>query len=187
MRRLANYAFWLWALLSLLLVASLMVTHTYALPTPATLTVQPTGRWQILHVLYGRCRCSQRILTHLLARKALPDAAERIVLVGGGQAVAEAARDAGYQVEALTAEQLLERYALSAVPALAVIAPTGATAYLGGYTERKQGQDVEDVAIYRRARAGGQASALPLFGCAVGEALRAQLDPLSLRSWVLGE
>jgi hypothetical protein len=191
LRRLSSYAFWLWALLSLLVVASLMVTHTYALPTPApsALEVEPDAqaRWQMLHVLYSRCRCSQRILAHLFARKAQPGVAERIVLVGASESLERQAHDAGYLVEVLTPEQLHERYALSAVPSFVVVAPDGRVAYLGGYTERKQGLEVEDLHIYERVRAGTRTSALPLFGCAVSEALRDQLDPLSLRSWVLGE
>jgi thioredoxin-related protein len=145
------------------------------------------GRWLLLHLLYARCRCSERILAHLTARKALPDAAERIVMVGADQALAQRARAAGYGVEQLSAEQLQQRYAFSAVPALAIVEPDGRIDYLGGYTERKQGPNVEDVLFYRRARAGARLAALPLFGCAVSQALRRQLDPLSLRSLVLGE
>jgi hypothetical protein len=189
LRRVSAYAFWLWAVVCLFLVASLMVTHTYALPAPAPqdLKVDAHGRWLVLHVLYSRCRCSQRILEHLFARKALPDAAERLVLVGADEGLERRARAAGFTVEVLTPEQLPQRYVLSAVPALAVISPESRVAYLGGYTERKQGPEIEDLKIYERVRAGTRMDALPLFGCAVSEALRDRLDPLSVRSLLLGE
>jgi hypothetical protein len=191
LRRLSSYAFWLWAVLSLSLVASLMVTHSYALPVPVPQQLKverdAQGRWLLLHVLYARCRCSQRVLDHLFARRALPDAAERIVLVGTHDELAQRGRAAGFSVEAVTPEQLVERYALSAVPALAVVAPSGRVEYLGGYTERKQGPELEDLHIYERVRAGTRMGALPLFGCAVSETLRSQLDPLSLRSLLLGD
>jgi hypothetical protein len=191
LRRLSSYAFWLWAMLSLALVASLMVTHTYALPTPAAQDLKverdSQGRWLLLHVLYGRCRCSQRIVEHLIARGALPDTAERIVLIGADPDLERRARSAGFAVEPLPAEELPRRYALSAVPAFAVVAPSGRAEYVGGDTERKQGPKIEDLRIYERVRAGTQMGALPLFGCAVSEALRGQLDPLSLRSLMLGD
>ncbi|HEX5656691.1 MAG TPA: hypothetical protein VFX59_05820 [Polyangiales bacterium] len=190
LRRLSSWAFWLWAPLCLLLVASLMVTHTYALPAPAPQDLRverdAQGRWQMLHVLYGRCRCSQRILQHLLTRKALPGVAERIVLVGADPQLEQRARAAGFVIEAITPEELPRRYALNAVPALAVISPARVE-YLGGYTERKQGPEIADLEIFERVRAGTRTDALPLFGCAVSEALRGRLDPLSLRAWLLGE
>lgn len=189
-----RWGLWLWALVALAGGASLMATHTYALPHPdardprvqralaQSLRPEERGHFVMLHVLYSRCRCSQRILDHLFSRGASTDAAERIVLVGAHADYERRARAAGYSLEVLEPEQLLARYALSAAPALLVATPDGTLAYLGGYSERKQGLELREREIFESVRDGSRARELPLFGCAVSQALKDRIDPLGLRS-----
>lgn len=187
-------ALWTWALTAVGVLTSLMATHSYALPRPAaedprvqravfaSLLPAERGRFVLFHVLYSRCRCSQRILEHLFERGASLGAAERIVLVGAHAEYERRARAAGYSVETLRPEQLQSRYALSAAPALLVATPSGSIGYLGGYSERKQGLELRDREIFESVRGGSRARELPLFGCAVSQALKDRIDPLGLRS-----
>ena len=191
---LVSLSFWLWAGLSFALTAGLMVAHTYALPQPAiedpvlqaavASTREPVDgmRWRALHVLYSRCRCSQRILTQLFERGPLSDVSERVVLVGANTDYELAARTAGFAVDVITPEQLTTRYGVLAAPLFVVADARDKLRYVGGYTERKQGLAARDVQILTNLRAGRGADALPLFGCAVSDSLRAILDPLFVRA-----
>jgi len=191
---LVRSAFWFWALLSLALAASLMVTHTYTMPRPATdnadlqralAASRAAGaepRWLAVHFLYSACRCSQQVLSHLFEREALPDMAERLVLIGEHAEYESAARAAGFEVEVIPPEQLLTRYGVSAAPLLVVADPTDRVRYVGGYTERKQGPVIRDLAVIAALRAGHESAELPTFGCAVSRALQTLLDPFGLRS-----
>jgi hypothetical protein len=140
------------------------------------------GRWRMVHVMYSRCRCSQRILSHLFARGAMADAAERLVLVGAHAAYERRAHDAGFLVQVLTPTELGARWSMVAAPALLIAAPDGAVAYLGGYSERKQGLELRDRELLASARAGQRRAELPLFGCAVSKVLRERVDPFALKS-----
>jgi hypothetical protein len=80
--------------------AYLLGGHLLTLPKPAqadprlarALAALRAGegrpRWIALHVLYEGCRCSRRVFDHLVARGASPAMAERVLLVGGSEAVA---------------------------------------------------------------------------------------------------
>lgn len=194
LRRLGHCALALWAVVALVVIATLMATHTYALPHPSSVdpaiskallanaTSRERGQWRMVHVLYSRCRCSRRILDHLFTRGALGDTPERVVLVGEHAEFERRAREAGFEVDVLTPEQLAARWALVAAPALLIAAPDGSVAYLGGYTDRKQGLAMRDLELLETARTGARAEELPLFGCAVSQALRDRLDPLGLKS-----
>lgn len=187
-------AFWSWAVLSFVLAASLMVAHTYAMPRPATdnadlqRAVASTradgdhGRWLAVHFLYSECRCSQLVLSHLFERRALPDMAERLVLIGAHAEYEAAAQRAGFAVEVIVPEQLLVRYGVSAAPLLVVADPEDRVRYVGGYTERKQGPSIRDLAVFAALRGGQQSAELPTFGCAVSRSLQTLLDPLGLRT-----
>jgi hypothetical protein len=191
---LVRSAFWSWALLSLTLAASLMVAHTYAMPRPATDNADlqrsvaasrgpgEQARWLVLHFLYSECRCSQQVLTHLFERRALPDTTERLVLIGAEPEYESAARDAGFVVEVIEPAQLLSRYGLSAAPLLVVADPTDRVRYVGGYSERKQGPELRDLAVITALRSGHESAELPTFGCAVSRSLQTLLDPLGLRT-----
>jgi hypothetical protein len=185
-------AFWLWAGVSFALATSLMVAHTYALPQPARddrvlqATVARTRelvdgkRWRALHVLYSQCRCSQRILTQLFARGPRSDVSEHLVLVSAHAQYEQAARSAGFALEVISPEQLTARYGMLAAPLFVLADSEDRLRYVGGYTERKQGLAMRDVQIMNELRAGRDAEALPLFGCAVSDSLRRMLDPLGI-------
>jgi hypothetical protein len=197
-RGLFRGAFWVWATVAFVLAATLMVAHSYALPRPETdnpelaraLAAERGGpdrqRWLAVHFLYAACRCSQRVLSHLAERKALPDVSERLVLVGAQPTYEAAARKAGFAVDVITPEQLSLRYGLTAAPLLVVADPQDRVRYVGGYSERKQGLELADLAIIADLRAGRVRAELPLFGCAVSRSLQTLLDPLGLRSTTLG-
>lgn len=192
--RLARHAFWAWAVASFLVAGSLGLAHTFALPDEAI--AQPAlaaavaasrrpeerGRWLALHVLYSRCRCSQRTLAQLAARGPLPLVRERVVLVGAHAGYEATARSRGFAVEVIPPDALAPRYHLQAAPVFVVADPAGALRYVGGYTARKQGLESEDAAILAHAMRGDPVRALPLFGCAVSRQLSKLLDPFGLRT-----
>jgi len=193
-RRGARVLFWLWAALSLGVTSALMMGHTYALPRPSTANrelraaiardrgPEDRGRWLVHHFMYSRCRCSQRVVASLVTRGPLPSVRERVVLVGAHPEYEAALHAARFALDVVTPERLKARYRVEAAPLLVVSDPVGEVRYAGGYTERKQGPAVQDVAIVRALMRGQGASELPLFGCAVSRSLQMMLDPLGLKS-----
>lgn len=141
------------------------------------------GRWLVVHVLYESCGCSARVLDALLRHRAGAGATERIVFVtdeAAPTALEHRARDLGYGFVAVSRDRLVREYHLQAAPVLAILGPTGALEYLGGYTERKRGPVIEDRSIIGRTLAGERVPPLPTLGCAVGLRLAARTNPLNL-------
>jgi hypothetical protein len=190
--RLKRSALSLWAMCALVVTGSLASAHEYTLPHPdrrelaltealgARVLPQERGRFTVTHVLYAECRCSQRILEHLAARRARRDVSESVLLVAPAAELTLQLLEAGYRVEALTPVELQSRYAIEAAPLMIVADPLQHIRYLGGYTARKQGLDIRDGAIIDNALAGKDSTELPLFGCAISRALRKLVDPLGL-------
>lgn len=182
----------IWGASSLVLCSFLLSRHLLPLPHPAAGNRQlraalrsdtDGGRWAAVHILSTGCGCSRRVIESLLGRGPLFGVRERVVLVGAGSDGAEATlRARGFVTEALTPPALGLRYGVEAVPLLLVGDPAGDVRYVGGYTARKSGPVLRDVEIVSALRAGRGVSALPTFGCAVAERLRAALDPLRLSS-----
>jgi hypothetical protein len=189
----------LWALGTAVLCAYLLGAHLLSLPTPATNEprlraavarargAEGKGDWIAFHLLYRGCRCSRRVLEHLLERGPAPGYAETIVLVGDadgegdeGDRARAAAR--GYRVEAIAAEALGPSYGVEAAPLLVVAAPSGEVRYVGGYSERKQGPLARGAGALARLAAGERVAPLPAFGCAVSERLRTAVDPFGVRA-----
>jgi hypothetical protein len=172
-------------------VASLGAAQWSSLPAPsveeralvrAVAEARTAGQPKVLvHVLYAECACSRRIFAHLTRRRALPDAAETVLLVDGDDAVRSALGSAGYRVVDVTPDELETRYGVSAAPLLVVALEDDTPQYVGGYTERKQGLEVEDTRIVARLERGDSPAFLPLFGCAVSERLQRLLDPMGLK------
>jgi hypothetical protein len=181
-----------WALITFAVTGSLASAHWYGLPRPQSPAVlsralaarrrpDERGLWLATHVLYLECRCSRRILDHLLERRRLPEVGESVLMVGSDPALSVQLTHAGYRVESLTPHTLATRYQILAAPVLIVSDPADGIRYLGGYTQQKQGPDLRDQAIIASLRAGGREPELPLLGCAVSRSLQKILDPFGLK------
>jgi hypothetical protein len=192
---LARVAFLLWIPAVLVPGSYLLARHVLTLPKPSSvdpalvavmagLRAEETDRtrWMAVHVLYKECGCSQRVLAKLLMRPALSKVSERIVFVGEDDGRTESrARTLGYAFDRVTSEQLAQRYHLEASPLLVVADPANRIHYVGGYTDRKQGETVRDTEVLSRLMAGGAVEPLPVFGCAVSKKLQSAIDPLGIK------
>ena len=142
-------------------------------------------RWLVLHVVFDECACSRRVLDQLLASARPAGIAERIVLVTERPAsMAEAAvaiRARGFDLDVVTPDQLVARYHIEVAPLLVIADPRDTVRYVGGYTSRKQGADIRDLAVIAAVQQGEPVEPLPTFGCAIGRALQSKLDPLGIR------
>jgi hypothetical protein len=178
--------------LTFLLVGSLMVGHWYDLPRPeltdpvtqsslnALRAPGERGRLAV-HVLYAGCRCSERILAHLLSTQRPTGVTEKILFVGEGNLDLARVRAKGFGVERVTRDELGRRFHVSGVPLLALVGADGALDYAGGYTDSKQGPVIRDLELIETARTGRIENVLPLFGCAVSRSLEKVLDPFGLK------
>jgi len=191
-RALLLVVFWSWVPSLVIPGVYFLAWHTLTLPAPDRGSVtaavelhrrlEDRGRWSVLHVLYSGCGCSARVLERLAGRRPIEGVPETILFVDGAPGeLAEQAHAAGFRLESLTRDDLVQRYHLEAAPLLVIADGDGAIRYLGGYTERKQSPEIQDVAILERLRRGEEVSALPLFGCAVSRDLQSKLDPLKLK------
>ena len=189
--------FAIWVGLCLVVGAYLLAAHLLTLPAPgasdpalrtsAIAERRPfqRGQWFVVHVLDQDCKCSLRVLEHLLTAPRPLAVTERIVLIASEVAADRIAaiRARGFDLDIVTGDQLAERYHLEAAPLLVVIDPADTVRYVGGYTPRKQAADVRDAAVVDALRRGERVAPLPTFGCAVGRRLRATVDPFGMRNW----
>lgn len=192
-RQLGRGLFWAWIPLALVLGSTLLAAHEATLPVPderdARLLAELADmrhegdeqRWLAVHVLYAACRCSGDVVRHLARDPRPPGIAERILLVGSTPEIEQRIAASGIEVIRTSPDELAERYAIEAAPLLLVADPEGTMRYRGGYTDRKRSGDLHDTQIIEQLRTAGDATALPLFGCAVSDELRALLDPLGVR------
>jgi hypothetical protein len=183
-----------WAVLMVLIGASLMVNHWVPLPRPTAEQIERKAshvsfqvgeaeqRWAVVHFLYAQCPCSRRVLDHLLEQSPSEDASERIVLIGDAVELTEKAEARGYKVDCVAPEELLAKYGVEAAPLLMIVGPDGRDRYIGGYTSRKQLLDIQDRMILDSLMSGQEVEPLPLFGCAVSGRLKSLVDPLGLKS-----
>lgn len=162
--------------------AGLLARHLVALPSPVAARLAPAieslrspserGRWLAVHVLYSECRCSKRVVDHIVATPRPPDWSEMVLWVGKVEPSAELT--ARFDVRRITPADLAA-YGVEGAPSLVVVSPDGRVLYAGGYTERKQGPAIEDLRIMASAKKGGTPGALPVFGCAVSDRLKSEL------------
>jgi hypothetical protein len=186
-----------WVLLCVIGGAYLLSAHLLTLPTPELTDLGPQrsavaqrrssqqGQWLAVHILDQECKCSQRVLDHLLAEPRPRGVVERVVLIAGEVAPdrISAIHSHGFDLDIVTPDQLADRYRVQAAPLMVVIDPADAVRYVGGYTPRKQADDVRDVAVLEALMRGESVEPLPTFGCAVGRSLRAKIDPFGIRNW----
>ena len=185
----------LWAAFLCLVCSTFLGSHLVPLPQPerddAALAaaiaehrrVQDSGRWMVMHVLYGECPCSRKIAETLLdPERPRPEGlSETVLFIGEDRTWAERSLAAGFRVEELSHEELKAQWHVEAAPLLVVADPYGEVRYVGGYTSRKQGPDVRDIAIIEDLQGDTPVEVLPLFGCAVSQALQSAVDPFGLR------
>jgi thioredoxin-related protein len=143
------------------------------------------GKWLAVHILDQECKCSQRVLDRVLAEQRPTGIVERVVMIAKEVSPARIAaiHAKGLDLDIVTPEELGERYRVQAAPLLIVLDPEDAVRYVGGYTPRKQADDVRDLAMIAALRRGEHVEPLPTFGCAVGRALKDKIDPLGIRNW----
>jgi hypothetical protein len=178
-----------WLGLALLGIASLGVSHTAPMPKPTPeerlthalldLRAKP-GSMLLVHVIYGRCSCTERLFRHLVQRRALPDMDEAILFVGDDAAKREAARKAGFRFATVTAAELEARFDLQVAPVLFAFARDGRLAYAGGYFDRPAAVVALDERIISEVQRGAPAEPLPVYGCAVSPELQKSVDPLGI-------
>jgi hypothetical protein len=190
-RRARGPSFWaraalgVWFCSMVLLGAGLLARHVVALPAPSkddhlSQALQELRRpgapaWVAVHVMYAECRCSQRIVAHLTSTPR-PRGWQEVVLWVGEEAP-EPSLSRAFDVRRSSPEDLA-RFGVESAPLLVVLDPEGRAAYVGGYTDRKQGPDIRDLRIMADAEQRRSASALPIFGCAVSERLKRALAAL---------
>jgi len=182
-----------WVGLSFVVQTTLMASHWYTLPTPdradAALEdalgelVPPhaDGSWVAVHVLYSQCRCSQRVFDHLFESQRPDGLHETVLLVGEDASIEARAASAGFDVWVVSPPELESRFGIVSAPLLLVLGPDAGLRYAGGYTERKQGYDVQDLKIVESLRRGDDPAGLPLYGCGVSKELQQLLDPMGLK------
>jgi hypothetical protein len=175
-----------WFFVMLVLGAGLLARHLVAMPSPARhgplehgvaslRNEKERGAWLAVHVLYAECRCSQRIVDHLLVSPRPADFVEVVLWVG--DAPPPAGLEARFDVRHVSSDELAT-LGIEAAPLLVAVDAAGHVRYAGGYTSRKQGPDIEDQRLLREARNQGLVEALPLFGCAVSDRLKYDLSLL---------
>lgn len=176
-------------------MASLLGSHLVALPKPPThdarlssslqtLQAQALGSqkpWLGVHILMEGCGCSKRVFEHLLGRRAQLGIREKILYVGQEASVEAQAREAGFEFQYVTAEDLDGSFNVESSPLLLVTDPQGRVAYSGGYSQRKNIPPYIDEQIIASLREGKSLAGLPVFGCAVSKRLQKAIDPLGIK------
>ncbi|HEY4244457.1 MAG TPA: hypothetical protein VGM88_31805 [Kofleriaceae bacterium] len=175
-----------WFVVVAMVSAGVLARHLVAMPVPAKtarfgatmLALRHAGApssWLAVHVLSSECRCSLRVVDHLVST-VRPDGWSEIVLwIGDVDPPAELA--ARFDVRRVTPAELA-KLGIEAAPLLVAVSPDGVVRYAGGYTDRKQGPVNHDLEILAAARGDGPVPSFPLFGCAVSERLQQALSTL---------
>jgi hypothetical protein len=172
-----------WFAVLTLVSAGMLARHLLAMPAPSKTArlaqhlaeLAPPRSWLAVHVLDSECRCSNRVVAHLLATARPAGWVEVVLWVGDTEPSPELARR--FDVRRVTAADLA-RYEIEAAPLLVAVTPDGEVRYAGGYTDRKQGPVFHDLEVLAAARASAAVATLPLFGCATSDRLKANLATL---------
>jgi hypothetical protein len=179
----------LWGTASLFLMATLSASHlaTYRLPEElealrAFASAQRTtpGRQLVVHVIPETCSCTNGLFDHLLRRGPRPGTDERVVFVDPDGRRRARAVAAGYGFTALGSGIVVDSLGLQAAPVLLVLDGEDRLRYAGGYFDHPAAVDPLDVEVLDALAGEGHATPLPVFGCALDEALQRAVDPLGL-------
>ena len=185
-RRAGKIALVAWFVAMVVVGSGLLAKHVLALPAPAQSPrlaasmaalrgPRAQGQWLAVHVLYSECRCSQRIVDHLVSTERPGGWSEVVLWVGNLAPRAEL--EQRFDVRRVGSGDLAA-YGIEAAPLLIVADPTGHLRYVGGYTTRKQGPVVDDLRIFDESRREDVVASLPVFGCAVSDRLKRALAVL---------
>jgi hypothetical protein len=178
-----------WAVVTLVAISSLAVSHTAAMPEPArggrlagaALALrQDASRPFLVHVISARCSCTERLFAHLMERGAFPGTGEVVLFVGEDAAKQAAAARAGFRFLALSAEDLARRFELEAAPVLLAFDASGRMRYAGGYFSHPSTIFPQDASIHAELAQGATPRPLPVYGCAVSANLQKKVDPLGI-------
>ena len=192
-RTLATILFWSLGSTLMVVGSVLMVGHWYTLPLPpmsdgstarAVASLREDARrgaWMAVHVLYARCRCSQRVLDHLFHSERPTAVDEHVLFIGADVDHSRRARARGFTVHVLEPKELKELYRIESAPLLLILDPSNELRYVGGYTDRKQGAAIHDLEILNQLIADGVVEPRPLFGCGVSRELQKLLDPIGIK------
>jgi hypothetical protein len=178
-----------WLVLAVIGIASLGVSHTAPMPEPTPeerlthallgLREQPKQPF-LVHVIYARCSCTERLFRHLIERRALAGMDEEILFVGEDEAKKARARQAGYRFTTVSAAELVSRFGLEAAPVLFAFTRDGRLAYAGGYFDKAAAVVALDERIVSEVQRGLPTEPLPVYGCAVSPQLQKSVDPLGI-------
>lgn len=167
-----------WAAASILAGSVLTSFHQpFALPSNALVTLaQPGKGWRVLHLLSDSCGCSRKVSEYLLKRGPLPGASEQVLFIDaedpfGTRAALSAG---GFQVSSAPSAKL-RSFGVTGVPLLVFISPSGEVRYMGGYGVGSY----KDADLWTQIQEGRPVKNLPVLGCAVGQTLRREVDPLA--------
>jgi hypothetical protein len=178
-----------WAVLTLLAIASLAVSHTAAMPEPtrgerlaaAALALrQDPARPFLVHVISARCSCTERLFAHLVGRGAFPGTGEAVLFVGEDATKRAAAARAGFRFLSVSAEDLAARLELEAAPVLLAFDAAGRMRYAGGYFNHPSAIFPQDAGLHAELAQGATPKPLPVYGCAVSPRLQKKVDPLGI-------
>jgi hypothetical protein len=188
----------LWFGLTTAVASTLLGRHLLTLPSAGPQSTSPLFALRrdprahlAAHVLWSGCRCSRRIAEHLATGPRPGEYEEHVLWVRTAEQTAEqtaepgdslkqALQRRGFTVHDVSPSELETRYGVVGVPLLVLFTPDGRMAYSGGYTDKKQGLMAHDEELMEAVAARSAVSSLPVFGCAVGAQLSAQLNPLNL-------
>lgn len=141
------------------------------------LNSQPAERRTIFHFATEKCRCSDQLISHLLARPLAEGSHEVLVYVGAVRPALDALRAKGYEVRL---ESSIEQTGVLAAPWLLVRGAGGRVIYSGGYEAAPYW---EARILYNTEHRMLQAS-LPTTGCSTSKSLRRQSFALWLKEWI---
>lgn len=135
---------------------------------------QEASAQSIYHFAAADCRCSERLLQHLLTRAPRREAREVVVYIGERKPVLELLESIGYEV---LLEASPEATGVQAAPWLLVRSASGAISYSGGYEPSPYWESRILFNVEHRVR---QAS-LSTPGCTTSKSLRAENFALRLK------
>lgn len=135
----------------------------------------------VQHFLSQKCSCSQKLIKHLLNRKALAEISETVHLIHPNIQTISQLQQAGFKVEPITEEDSVKKYNLQALPLL-VIQNQNKILYQGGYARDQQHtQAYEDLKIITELQQQKKVSEFAVLGCANGSLRKKMTDIIGVK------